>query len=114
MKHWKIKLTLIVGAIYLIASLPFFLGACEPSIHEGLYPMLFTALNLPALLVISSPVSWLEKMAFPEATLHTSNLIGLAAALICWLALAFAIGCLIDWRRHKICSADKRPASKAA
>ena len=92
---------LIVGAIYIIAAIPFILGVCEPSIHEGLYPALFCLLNYPVLLIISAPVDWLEKMAFPEATLHTSNLLVLAAALVVWLILAFVIGSLIDCCRRK-------------
>jgi hypothetical protein len=64
MKRLTPKLMLVVGAVYAVAASPFVLGFCEPSIHEGFYPAIFTTLNIPALLVISSPVDWLEKKFF--------------------------------------------------
>jgi hypothetical protein len=114
MKRWKTKLPLIVGVIYIIAAMPFILGVCEPSVHEGVYPALFCLLNYPALLIISTPLKSLEKMAFSEDTLHTSNLLFLAAILVFWLVLALAIGSLIDCCRRKTVSPSEKHSSKAA
>jgi asparagine N-glycosylation enzyme membrane subunit Stt3 len=114
MKHWRTKLPLVVGAIYIIAAIPFILGIWKPSMHEGLYPGLFTLLNLPAILILRAPLEWLEKVFFPGATLHTSNLLSLVGFFAFWLLLAFAVGYLIDWRHRKIGSADERQATKSA
>ena len=73
--------------------------------------MLFTILNIPALMIASVPTEWAQKTFCPGISLHGANLLLLVAALGFWSLVAFGIGSLIDWRRKQKCPHAEKASS---
>jgi hypothetical protein len=64
---WRYKLPIIVGAIYILLSLPFIVGLLSPSMHEGnLYSAIYVVINILPILLLGKLMDRMEYFLFNE------------------------------------------------